>query len=44
MAEFKAAGKTLVVAGHDPLMAGSTVADRVIALRDGRVIEEEGNR
>jgi putative ABC transport system ATP-binding protein len=44
MADFKAAGKTLVVASHDPLIAGSRVADRVIALRDGRVVEEEGPR
>jgi putative ABC transport system ATP-binding protein len=43
MAGFKAAGKTLVIASHDPMVAGSEVADQVIALRDGR-ITDGGNR
>ena len=44
MAGFKAAGKTLVIASHDPLMAGSEITDQVIALRDGRITDGGGRR
>lgn len=33
-------GKTLVIASHDPLILGSGIAQRVIHLRDGRVVQE----
>lgn len=38
VARFKDAGKTLIIASHDPLIAGSDITDRVIALRDGRIV------
>jgi putative ABC transport system ATP-binding protein len=37
-ARLKAGGKTLVVASHDPLVYESAVVDRVVDIRDGRVI------
>lgn len=33
-------GKTLVIASHDPLVLSGGIADRVIHVRDGRIIEE----
>jgi putative ABC transport system ATP-binding protein len=32
-----AEGRRFVIASHDPLVAGSAVADRVVAMRDGRL-------
>ncbi len=37
--ELRARGKTVIVASHDPLVHGSPVVDRVVFLRDGRVVE-----
>ena len=37
LAELKAAGKTVLVASHDPLVYDSEVVDRVVVVRDGRV-------
>lgn len=38
MGHFKAAGKTLLIASHDPIVYGSPLADTVIEMRDGRVL------
>jgi len=38
-AGFKMEGKTILVASHDPLVFESSLVDRVISMRDGRVVE-----
>ena len=38
MGQFKAAGKTLLIASHDPIVYGSPLADGVVELRDGRIV------
>ncbi len=38
--DLKARGKTLIVASHDPLVFEAAGVDRVIALRDGRIVED----
>jgi putative ABC transport system ATP-binding protein len=38
---LKTEQKTVIIASHDPLVYGSPVVDRVIAMRDGK-IEAEG--
>lgn len=38
LARLKAAGKTIVIASHDPLVFESGLADRIVELRDGRVV------
>lgn len=37
-ADLKAAGTSLVVGSHDPLVTEASVVDRVVELRDGRVV------
>jgi len=37
VARLKAAQKTVIIASHDPLVYGSSVIDRVITMRDGRI-------
>jgi putative ABC transport system ATP-binding protein len=32
-------GKTVLLTSHDPLVVESSVVDRVIGLRDGRIID-----
>ena len=39
MADFKAQGKTILIASHDPLVHESEVVDRVVRMRDGRIID-----
>lgn len=34
---FKAEGKTVLIASHDPIVFASPLADRVIEMRDGRI-------
>ena len=41
MAGFKAAGKTLIITSHDPIVYDSPLADRVVVMRDGRIVEGE---
>jgi putative ABC transport system ATP-binding protein len=36
---FKAQGKTILVASHDPIVHESDVVDRVVRMRDGRIID-----
>jgi len=40
IARLKAEGKTILIASHDPLVYDSTVADCVLTMRDGSIIEE----
>lgn len=42
VADLRARGKTVVVASHDPIVHDAPGVDRVVALRDGRVVEEDG--
>jgi len=37
MAGLKAAGKTIILTSHDPLVTGHQAVDRVIDMRDGRI-------
>lgn len=41
MAGLKAAGKTIIIASHDPLVSRSTLIDRILFLRDGRLQQSE---
>lgn len=38
MKNLKAEGKTLLIASHDPIVHESEIVDRVIEMRDGRII------
>ncbi|MBM4275808.1 MAG: ABC transporter ATP-binding protein [Deltaproteobacteria bacterium] len=38
MQSFKAAGKTVIIASHDPLVYESPAVDRIVDMRDGRLI------
>jgi putative ABC transport system ATP-binding protein len=38
MRDFKAQGKTILIASHDPIVHESDVVDRVVQMRDGRII------
>jgi putative ABC transport system ATP-binding protein len=37
VASLKAAGKTLLLASHDPLVCQAGAVDRVVSMRDGRI-------
>ena len=39
VADFKAEGKTILIASHDPIVHESPVVDRVVEMRDGKVID-----
>ncbi len=39
MRDFKSQGKTILIASHDPLVHESEVVDRVVRMRDGRIID-----
>jgi len=38
---FKEEGKTILIASHDPLIFESRVVDRVISMRDGRIVAND---
>ena len=40
-ASLKKEGKTILIASHDPLVFESSVVDRVITMRDGRIVEND---
>ncbi|MCK8600792.1 ABC transporter ATP-binding protein [Desulfoferrobacter suflitae] len=42
--DLKNEGKTILVASHDPLIFESTAVDRVVSLRDGKMIDQETPR
>ena len=37
--KFKNEGKTVLIASHDPIVHDAAVVDRVIAMRDGRIVD-----
>ena len=39
MREFKSQEKTILIASHDPIVHESDVVDRVVQMRDGRIID-----
>jgi putative ABC transport system ATP-binding protein len=39
MERLKAEGKTIMIASHDPLVYGSSLVDRVVEMRDGRITD-----
>jgi putative ABC transport system ATP-binding protein len=39
MGQFRTAGKTLLITSHDPIVYESPLADTVIEMRDGRIVE-----
>ncbi len=41
VAELKGEGKTVIVASHDPLVIEATGTDRVVSMRDGRLVPPE---
>ena len=41
MRDFKAQGKTILIASHDPIVHESDMVDRVVQMRDGRIIDAE---
>ena len=38
MGQFKQAGRTLLIASHDPIVYGSPLADLVVEMRDGAIV------
>jgi putative ABC transport system ATP-binding protein len=42
MRQLKKDGKTIIIASHDPIVYESGVIDRVVEMRDGRVVESGG--
>jgi putative ABC transport system ATP-binding protein len=38
MGNLKASGKTILIASHDPIVHNSVLAERVVEMRDGRII------
>jgi putative ABC transport system ATP-binding protein len=39
IATFKAQGKTILIASHDPIVHESPIVDRVVQMRDGRITD-----
>ena len=44
VSDLRAEGRTLLLSSHDPLVREAAVVDRVVELRDGRVVAEHGLR
>ena len=40
MERLKSEGKTILVTSHDPLIYESAAVDRVLDMRDGRILSE----
>jgi len=38
MSELRAKGTTIIIASHDPIVCDSDIADRVVEMRDGQVV------
>ena len=38
MGQLKAQGKTVLIASHDPIVCESEVIDRIVDMRDGKVV------
>jgi putative ABC transport system ATP-binding protein len=41
LARLRAEGRTLLLSSHDPLVREAAVVDRIIELRDGRVVTDQ---
>ncbi len=39
MSELKKEGKTIIIASHDPIVCDSPFVDRLVQIRDGRILE-----
>lgn len=39
MSELKKEGKTIIIASHDPIVCDSPFVDRLVQMRDGRILE-----
>ena len=39
VSKFKDEGKTVLIASHDPIVHDATIIDRVIAMRDGKIVD-----
>lgn len=44
MSDLKARGTTLILASHDPIVFNSDLADRVVEMRDGRLVSAHDNQ
>jgi len=44
MRQLKKQGKTLVIASHDPMVSASDVVDRLVRVRDGKIVATEQGR
>jgi len=44
VSDLRAEGRTLLLSSHDPLVREASVVDRVVELRDGRVVADHGAR
>jgi putative ABC transport system ATP-binding protein len=40
VAALRGEGRTVVIASHDPIVHDSAVVDRVVTMRDGRIVGE----
>jgi putative ABC transport system ATP-binding protein len=40
MRELKAGGASIILSSHDPIVYDSDLADRVVEMRDGKIIKE----
>jgi putative ABC transport system ATP-binding protein len=41
MQQLKREGKTILIASHDPIVHESSIIDRIVDMRDGRVVSPE---
>ena len=39
VSKFKDEGKTILIASHDPIVHDATIVDRVVDMRDGKIVE-----
>jgi putative ABC transport system ATP-binding protein len=39
ISKFKDEGKTILIASHDPIVHDATIVDRVVDMRDGKIVE-----
>ena len=44
VSDLRAEGRTLLLSSHDPLVREASIVDRVVELRDGRVVADHGSR
>lgn len=44
LAELRDKGKTVIIASHDPIVYDAAVIDRVVEMRDGKIVAERGSK